>query len=110
MRAGVANLSKIPVKMHTKSYKFSQILKNTRKNAYKIAHMYACWRIKLNKTHVKMHTKSYKFSRILQNTCKNAYKIAHMYVLLVFLGIRVIECMHFYVGFATSNIKVLVTV
>ena len=108
MRAGVANLNKIPVKMHTKSYKFSQILKNTRKNAYKIAHMYACWRIKLNKTHVKMHTKSYKFSQILKNTCKNAYKIAHMYVLLVFLGIRVIECMHFYVGFATSNIKVLV--
>ena len=66
--------------MHTKSYKFSQILKNTRKNAYKIAHMYACWRIKLNKTHVKMHTKSYKFSQILKNTCKNAYKIAHMYV------------------------------
>ena len=26
----------------------------------------------------------------------------------VFLGIRVIECMHFYVTFATSNIKVLV--
>ena len=26
----------------------------------------------------------------------------------VFQGIRVIECMHFYVGFATSNIKVLV--
>ena len=26
----------------------------------------------------------------------------------VFLGICVIECMHFYVAFATSNIKVLV--